>query len=248
MFWRKLRHWFGLLLMVASMVCLFWGFWPLAASSRQINLPTALRFSALDPIPLPDARSLDLQWPSTLRTGDLRRVRLDLLPFSDADRPASLVSGAEPSATAPIQGTGPDQTHYIFLEARLDVAGLQVAPVAEVMQPLLIGRPVTFVWSVRAQDAGAYRGTLWLHLLLVPVAGGEEIRQPLSAQLVEIHAGSLAGLSALQARTVGVVGFILALVLIWPALLVMLQGLVRRYWSPVPFSSNTTKEEGSRNA
>jgi len=97
-------------------------------------------------------------------------------------------------------------THNVTAEARLDLAGMIVQPSDTIYEPLKPGQSVTFFWSIRPQEAGIYRGTVWLHLRFVDRASGEESRIPVSAQIVEIEAVDFFGLSVNLARTSGVLG------------------------------------------
>ena len=82
----------------------------------------------------------------------------------------------------------------VIAEAKFDIAGLEVSA-ARVDQPALItGQSVDFYWSVRPQEVGNYRGTIWLYLRFVDKVSGEESRKTVSAQIVEIEAVNLLGL------------------------------------------------------
>ena len=86
------------------------------------------------------------------------------------------------------------------------MAGMQVTPEGDVSEPLLPGQSVTFFWSVRPQEVGAYRGTIWVHLRFIPHAGGQELRRPLITQLVDVQAVNLLGLGGNAARLLGGMG------------------------------------------
>jgi hypothetical protein len=85
--------------------------------------------------------------------------------------------------------------------------------VSEALSP---GSSVTFRWSIRPQEAGVYRGTIWLYLRFVDRQSGEESRRTVSAQIVEMKAVSLFGLSGDLARTTGVVGSIVGAIIGFP--------------------------------
>jgi hypothetical protein len=106
----------------------------------------------------------------------------------------------------------------VTAEARLDLAGMQVQPANSVYEPLKPGGSVTFYWSIRPQQPGKYRGTVWLHLNFTDKSTGEESRIAVSAQTVEIEAVDFFGLSVNVVRTSGVIGSIVGGVLGFPFL------------------------------
>ncbi len=108
------------------------------------------------------------------------------------------------------------ETHHVIAEARFDIAGMEVRPTELASEPLTQGTSATFYWSVRPQEVGDYRGTIWLYLRFVDKSNGEESRQTVSAQIVEIEAVNLLGLSGAFARTTGVVGSIVGTVIGFP--------------------------------
>ena len=87
------------------------------------------------------------------------------------------------------------ETHHVIAEARFDIAGMEVRPTELISEPLAQGTSATFYWSIRPQEVGVYRGTIWLYLRFVDKSNGEESRKTVSAQIVEIEAVNFLGLS-----------------------------------------------------
>jgi hypothetical protein len=137
----------------------------------------------------PETRLLTLDYPASLRAGDGERVALGFAPQTVVELPASVFAD-----------------YNILAEARLELAGVQVQPAATVSEPLLPGQKVVFYWSVRAEKAGQYPGTLWFYLRYVPKAGGPEVRQLLSAQPLEIRVTTLLGVVPGLWRGLGLLG------------------------------------------
>ena len=81
-----------------------------------------------------------------------------------------------------------------------------VQPADAIFEPLKRGQSATFYWSIRPQEPGIYRGTVWLHLNFADKSTGEESRIAVSAQIIEIEAVDFFGLSVNLARTSGVIG------------------------------------------
>jgi hypothetical protein len=118
------------------------------------------------------------------------------------------------------------ETHNVTAEAQLDLAGMQVQPADAIFEPLKRGQSATFYWSIRPQEVGTYRGTVWLHLNFVDKSTGEKSRIAVSAQIIEIEAVDFFGLSVNVARTSGVLGSIVGGVVGFPFLKDILKFLV----------------------
>ncbi|HVF26146.1 MAG TPA: hypothetical protein VNA23_09670 [Anaerolineales bacterium] len=180
-------------------------------------LPTGL--PAFTPQPaINESRRLTLEFPPTIRAGDSDIVRLTL----EVDNLGNI------TPTAQFEGnvvTGeviqiPDlyESHHVVAESRFDIAGVEIRPADLINVPLAEGQTATFIWSVRPPDMGSYRGTIWLYLRFVDKLNGEESRLTVSAQIVEIEAVNLVGLSGSAARTAGFIGSIVGTVIGFPFL------------------------------
>ncbi len=177
---------------------------------------------------VPETRLLTLEFPPTIRAGDSDVVRLTL----EVDAQGNLTPTASVAGNV-IQGQVLNipnlyDTHNVLAEARLDMAGMEVHPPDMASEPLQPGQTALFFWSIRPTDPGKYRGTVWLFLHFVPRNGGQESRQPLSAQVIEIEATSLFGIAAGPARWLGVAGTFLSSVLGLPFLEQALKWLWKR--------------------
>ena len=180
-------------------------------------LPTSL--PAFTPRPaINESRRLTLEFPPTIRAGDSDIVRLTL----EVDDLGNI------TPTAQFEGnvvTGeviqfPDlyESHHVIAESRFDIAGVEIRPADLINVPLAEGQTATFIWSIRPPDVGAYRGTIWLYLRFVDKLNGDESRLTVSAQIVEIEAVNLVGLSGSAARTAGFIGSIVGTVIGFPFL------------------------------
>lgn len=229
--------WIGLLLLLVQLAC--------GVSAEPAAQPPAAE--PLDPAAVPtqaalpptqavippqpavtESRMLTLEFPPRIRAGDADVVRLTL----EVDAHGNLTATAETAGNVTqgevIQIPNIYDTHYVSAEARLDLAGVQVSPPGAVSESLRPGQKLTFLWSVRAEDVGIYRGTLWFYLIFTPRDGGPEQRQALSAQKIEIEAVNFFGLKAQPARLAGVVGAAASAVLGLPFLEEMLKWFWRR--------------------
>jgi hypothetical protein len=106
-------------------------------------------------------------------------------------------------------------THNIFAVARLDLAGFE-AYREEIREPMHQGQPVTFPWSIRASEAGTYRGVVWLRLELVPKDGSQKDEILLLARPIEVKVVTVLGLSGSLARIFGGAGLVLSTILGYP--------------------------------
>jgi hypothetical protein len=154
-----------------------------------------------------EKRLIELEWPHRIREKDSDLIVLSILMD---DQGELTVSGGTPIDIPNIY-----ETHNIVAVARLDMAGLE-AYRDELREPLRPGRAVAFRWSVRANDAGRYRGVVWLHLELIPRAGGPVERILLMARTIEIEAVTVFGMSGSAARVLGIAGVLLSTVLGFP--------------------------------
>ncbi|HKJ38303.1 MAG TPA: hypothetical protein VJ972_05980 [Anaerolineales bacterium] len=165
---------------------------------------------------IPERRRLTLEFPPQIRAGDSDVVRLTL----EVDDLGNIVP------TAQVEGnvvTGevveiPNlyETHHVIAEAKFDIAGVQISPSELSSQTLSQGQSVSFYWSVRPQDVGVYRGTIWFYLRFVDNVSGEESQKTVSAQLVEIEAVNVLGLPTGLVRTFGGVGSVVGAVIGFP--------------------------------
>ena len=165
---------------------------------------------------IPERRRLTLEFPAQIRAGDSDIVRLTL----EVDDLGNLTPTAQFEGNVVggevIEIPNLYETHNVIAEANFDIAGLQVSPPELISQTLSKGQSVTFYWSVRPQEPGTYRGTVWFHLRFVDKVSGEESRKTVSAQIVEIEAVNVLGLPANLVRTVGGVGSVLGAVVGFP--------------------------------
>jgi hypothetical protein len=200
----------------------------LPTESLPSELPTSVIPISTPQPALPERRRLTLEYPAEMRTGDPERVRLTL----EVDDLGGITPTAEMDGNAVtgelIEIPNLYETHHVIAEARFDIAGLEVSPPDVSSQPLAQGQSVTFYWSIRPRETGAYRGTVWLYLRFVDKQSGEESQKAVSAQLVEIEAANLFGLSGSFARTTGVIGSVVGTVIGFPFFEDIVKFLIKR--------------------
>ena len=165
---------------------------------------------------IPEKRFLTLEFPPEIRAGDSDLVRLTL-EVDDLGNitPTAEIDGNEITGTV-IEVRDLYETHHIIAEAKMDMAGIEIVPAELISEPLLRGESVTFYWSIRPEDAGEYRGRVWLYLRFVPKDGGSEETRTISSQFIEISATTFLGFKAGPARTVGAIGSFFGAILGFP--------------------------------
>jgi hypothetical protein len=178
---------------------------------------------------IPETRRLTLEFPSKMRAGveaDIVRLTLEVDDLGNITPTAKIEGNVVVGETIEI----PDlyETHNVTAEARLDLAGMQIQPADAIYEPLKRGQSATFYWSIRPQETGTYRGTVWLHLNFADKSTGEQSRIAVSAQIVEIEAVDFFGLSVNLVRTSGVVGSIIGGVVGFPFIEDIIKFLFKR--------------------
>ncbi len=176
---------------------------PLPTMTQNVPVPT----QALTAVPrIPEQRRLTLEFPPTIRAGDSDIIRLtlevnemgDIVPTAEID--GNIVVGEV------VEVPNLYDTHTIIAQSRLVMAGVQVLPEEMISEPLLPGESVTFYWSILPEEAGEYRGTVWLYLRFIPHDGSPEMTRTISAQFIEVNATTFLGVKAGPARWLGAIG------------------------------------------
>jgi hypothetical protein len=158
--------------------------------------------------------------------GDVIRLTLEVDDLGNITPTAQIEGNTVVGETIEV----PDlyETHNVTAEARLDLAGMLVQPPGAIYEPLKRGQSATFYWSIRPQETGTYRGTVWLHLNFADKSTGEQSRIAVSAQIIEIEAVDFFGLSVNLVRTSGVVGSIVGGVVGFPFIEDIIKFLFKR--------------------
>ena len=174
-------------------------------------------FPAFTPQPaINESRRLTLEFPPAIRAGDSDIVRLTLEVDDLGNVTPTAQFGDHVVTGETVQIPNLYESHHVIAESRFDIAGIEVRPADLISIPLAQGQSATFSWSIRPSETGVYRGTIWLYLRFVDKLNGEESRITVSAQIVEIEAVNLLGLSGSFARTVGLIGSVIGTVIGFP--------------------------------
>jgi hypothetical protein len=189
---------------------------PEATALLLSELPTRAAPEFTPQPALPELRFLTLEFPPRIRAGDSDLVRLTLEVDDLGNITPTAEIGDHVVTGEIVEIPNLYETHHVVAEARFDMAGMEIRPMELMSEPLAQGNTATFYWSIHPRDVGLYRGTIWLYLRFVNKQSGEESRKTVSAQIVEIEAINLLGLSGVLARTTGLIGSILGTILGFP--------------------------------
>jgi len=179
-----------LVLTLASLGLFVWGVLPVAPRNRTVSIETGREYQ------------IAIRWPARMRLGDTGRVRLMMsteAQSGDSDEPL-------------LEARGDGSGQALWIEARLEVIGVDSAPAGELSQPLLPQGQGVFFWSLRPRQAGEFEALIWISLVgpgglasLGENLASEE-RRLLSAQRLPIEVNSFFGLTGAAARLLGGVG------------------------------------------
>lgn len=172
---------------------------------QGINQAPVLEAGATPQPQLLERRLLVLEWPQTMREKDSDLIMLSITMDEEAIATPTLPIPDPNDEGTPVEIPDLYETHNIYAVARLDIVGLE-ADRNDMREPMRPGRPVTFYWSVRASEAGRYRGVVWLHVELVPKDGGAVEEILLLARPIEINAVTVLGMPGDLARILGMLG------------------------------------------
>jgi len=198
------------------------------SSSATESPPTVVetQISPINPLPtsivptqlpaISEKRFLTLEFPPRIRAGDSDVVRLTLeMDDSGNITPTAVLDGNVVTGNV-IEIPNLYESHHVVAEARFDMAGIQISPPDLSSQTLSPGQSIMFFWSIRPDQVGIYRGTVWLFLRFVDKVSGEESRKAVSAQMVEIEAVNLFGVPAKMVRFAGAIGSVIGTVIGFP--------------------------------
>lgn len=123
----------------------------------------------------------------------------------DINTPTAIFEEHE-TRSVPVEIPDLYDTHEVYVEAELNLAGVMVEPEGISRKPLERGQSLTFDWSVLAERSGNYRGTVQLSMVYVSKENGEAIMRALPPQAIEIEVVNLFGLGGSAARLLGGIG------------------------------------------
>ncbi len=190
----------GMILLIASVSILVWGYYP--QQEENLNLQ------------IPGIGQQSLNWTASLRAGDVGLMRLTLSSAELVlDRNALL--NDENGILDPVRQAILKDPYNIVAETRIEIPGARVLPGAEMSQPLQLGEDLKTIWKIMPLESGTYNGEVWLYLHPISENQGDAIRQPISILNIHLQSIDLFGMTGRQARISGIIGIGIVLLLWW---------------------------------
>jgi hypothetical protein len=190
----------GMILLIASVSLLVWGYYP--QQEENLNLQ------------IPGIGQQSLNWTASLRAGDVGLMRLTLSSAELVlDRNALL--NDENGILDPVRQAILKDPYNIVAETRIEIPGARVLPGAEMSQPLQLGEDLKTIWKIMPLESGTYNGEVWLYLHPISENQGDAIRQPISILNIHLQSIDLFGMTGRQARISGIIGIGIVLLLWW---------------------------------
>jgi hypothetical protein len=209
MMMKKIRQTLAIILLIIGSVLLLWGIIPAKRNVvTQLIQPESMSIKPEGEntaFGILETHELKLEWPATMRIGDINVLELD---FKDGP------VGATPFKMASELSNAYGR-YNLMAEARFEVAGVTVDPANPTRESMPEGQSVKFKWEINSARDGINSGKVWLSLRFLPLDSGTPIQIPIYVGDVKLQTTSLLGLSGPMARIAGGVGVILGLSLIF---------------------------------
>lgn len=190
----------GLILLIASVSLLVWGYYP----QQEENLT----------LQIPGIGQQSLNWSSSLRAGDVGFIRLTL-SSAELELDGNALLSNESGKLDPVHQAILKDPNNIVAETRIELPGTRVLPGAEMSQPLRLGEDLKTIWQIMPLESGTYQGEVWLYLHPISENQSDGIRQPISILNFHIQSIDLFGVTGRQARISGIIGIVIVLLLWW---------------------------------
>jgi hypothetical protein len=190
----------GLILLIASVSLLVWGYYP----QQEENLT----------LQIPGIGQQSLNWSSSLRAGDVGFMRLTL-SSAELELDGNALLSNESGKLDPVHQAILKDPNNIVAETRIELPGTRVLPGAEMSQPLRLGEDLKTIWQIMPLESGTYQGEVWLYLHPISENQSDGIRQPISILNFHIQSIDLFGVTGRQARISGIIGIGIVLLLWW---------------------------------
>jgi hypothetical protein len=218
---RTMLYWLGLVLfLIAIAGC--------APASEPIQVTPIVATSAPAPVtpgeetpgpeplpPLVEERTVEMEWPETLRLGDSDVVRLSIQPSDEG----YIVQAEFPDHQTQQREVAVEHSagYDLYAVARLEGVAFDITPSGEQAQLLRPGDAAAWYWSLNARQPGRHRLALTLSLRWLTSSTGSIARETQIFGLgLNIQVTSFLGMTAEQVRRIGfgVLGFV-AFVIGW---------------------------------
>lgn len=225
------RRIFAALILALSCTMILWSVWPFGQNSQSLSFKPEDLFLLTEQLeifpdsPILEPRVLSLKWPKKIREGEMQSIELAFTPEDVILEGQSMDTNlAQASNTLPEIA----DAYSVLVEGRLELTGVNFSPEGQVSQLLQYGEPLNYLWHVQVQQAGVYKGTVWIYLKVISKQTGQENRQVLSAQRIEFTAVNFFGLNDVSTWLLGSLGLAIGIVLTFDRWVVFLWNTIWR--------------------
>ena len=157
-----------------------------------------------------ESEQFSIYWPEKIRTGASDTIQI--LVELDQD----FLSIDNPALTNDFQENITMDAYYVNLEARVELAGIDIDPPGMMSKNILPGQKINFTWVIVGNFAGDYKGTIWLYLNLIPKQISEKsIKETLIAKPIKISVRNILGLNLNTLRIIAYIMLFVSTIGIW---------------------------------
>lgn len=198
---------------------------PLTTPTGQIPQETPLA----TPTAIVERRSIEVEWPPDMRLGDSDIIRLSLIPTSGGYTPQLEFEDHELEVEA-------EEIPYIsgfdaFAIARMDAVGFEFSPEGDQERRIMPGQILNWRWSISPQNPGTHRLSLQMRIRWVPIDNGRIKELPLWDRGFEINVNAPFGVSASQARILGMLGILIGGTMVLPLAQFAVKRRLEKAWA-----------------
>jgi len=134
-------------------------------------------------------------WPKRIRTGESETIQILLKLDQD------FITNNNLSELNDFQEIISLDAYYVNLEARVELAGIDVKPSGVISKNILPGQKINFNWVILGKFAGDFRGTIWLYMNLIPKESSEKtLKEIILAKPINIKVINFLGLNTIFVR------------------------------------------------
>jgi len=136
-----------------------------------------------------EREQFSIYWPERILTGESETIQI--LVELDQD----FISNNNLSEFNDFQEIISLDTYYVNLEARVELAGIDVNPSGVISKNILPGQKISFTWVILGKFTGEFQGMIWLYMNLIPKESSEKtLKEIILAKPINIQVHNFLGL------------------------------------------------------
>jgi len=142
-----------------------------------------------------EMRTLKLAYPQWFWRGDTQFISLSIQPDATSQKPTQI-----------------NQSRYhVYLEARLEVAFMQMVTGDTVIEAVDANQSAQFLWQIRAETSGRTKGNLWIFVNIADSQSDKTWRLTRFALPLQLEIKDIIGLPLSSVRSFTLIGFFIVL-------------------------------------